>query len=87
MEQSSSEEETEEVQSSTTRMKKSSLLKQRQLRVAKPTLQLPSGFRWDDVGVVKGEGGTTSSESEEEAEQDDQEVRIQKKLKKIEIFS
>ena len=74
MEQSSSEEEEiEEVQSSIAKTKKSSLLKQ---RVAKPTLQLPGGFRWDDVGVVKGEGGTTSSESEEEAEQDDQEVRV-----------
>ena len=73
MEQSSSDEEIEKQNSST--KKNSSLLKQR-LQVTKPTLRLPGGFHWDEVGVVKGDGGT-SSESEEEAEQDEKEVRVQ----------
>ena len=44
--------------------------------LARPTLQLPGGFRWD-VGVVKTDSGVggamdTSSESEEEDEQQDE---------------
>ena len=74
LDQLSSDEETGELEP--TSRKRSALVKEQ--KVAKPTLQLPSGFRWD-LGEVKGESGVpaTSSESEGEANRDEKEVRVQ----------